>query len=212
MLSSLAFLLASATVTIEPSDDIWVYQHAQAQSADPFLRAWGIEGRDLADEGEGVTATSWSVMKFDLTKLPKGTITGAKLVLTAPGDVGYIADETKETPIFVRSAPAKFEEESFQFADAETVFPPRSKSPIFGKASPIPSADQNDFKVEIDLMGKESKFAEEVKKALATPNNLLGLALTSGMDPQTAGDGAIYKFYSRNAEETKRPKLILTIE
>lgn len=210
MLIALA-ALASSTFTVEPTDDVWVYMHAAPQSSDPYLRAWGIDGRDLALEREDVTATSWSTLKFDLSKAPTGTLKFAKLVLTAPAELDLPKEETEKTPLNVRPAPVTFEEETFTFGDAEKVFPTRGPEAIFGKASPVPTLDGKDFKIEIDLLQGKG-FKEYLAKSLATPNKLLGLALTSALDPAAAGDGAIYKVYSRNAEPEKRPKLTLEFE
>ncbi len=211
MFASLA-LLSLATFTLEPSDDVWVYQHAQSQASDPFLRACGVDGRDLAIEGEDVTATSWSVLKFDLATAPKGTLKSAKLVLPAPGDLDLLKEETEKHPILVRPAPVAFEEETFQFGNAEKVFPDRKAEAVFGSAPATSTLSGQDFKIEIDLFKGKGGFKAYYDKAQATPNKLLGLALTSVLNPETAGDGAIYKVYSRNAEPARRPKLILELE
>ena len=203
MLSLLASIVLDQTLTIEPSDDVWVYVHAQDQSSDPYLRAWGTEGDSV---GPGA---SFSVLKFDLSTLPEGQIISAKLVLTSPGEIGYIKEDSEKSPIQVRIAPSKFEEENFSFATADSVRPASGEGSIFGSTAVTPSADQKDFKVEINLMPKSSKFLTSVSEVTKTPNKLIGLALTSVLDPAQAGEGGIYKFYSRNnSDETKRPKLV----
>lgn len=207
MVSLIAFALFTTT-TFEATDDVWVYEHAQDQTSDEFVRVWGSGG--VAVEAPGSGGASWSMLKFDLSKLSTNEIKSAKLVLTSFGDVAFLKSDSVKGPIQVRPCPATFEEENFSFAKAADFMPNRDDKSIFGTAVVDPRVDQKDFVVEVDLLAGKGDFKKAVSTALQSPNKLLGLALTSTLDPQEAGDGGIYKFYSRNTKDAqKHPKLVI---
>lgn len=207
MFTAIASLVLAQSFTLEPTDDVWVYMHAQDQASDPFLRAWGTEG-DATGEG-----ASYSVLKFDLSSIPAGEIISAKLILTSPGDIAFIREDSEKAPLQIRMATAQFEEENFSFGSVDKIKPSGKAEAIFATGVVIPSADQKDFKVEINLLSKEGKFIAELTKSTKTANKNFGLALTSTLDPAQAGDGGIYKFYSRNNQDAeKRPKLVIELK
>src|SRR5262245_33379160 len=69
---------------MSPSDDIWVYEHAQDPQKDEFLRAWGANGRSIPIPGDDPASSSWSILKWDLTGFKNNAkVLEAQLVLSA---------------------------------------------------------------------------------------------------------------------------------
>lgn len=210
MVLALTLLAASSKLALNPIDDVWVYPHATDQR-EPYLRFWGSNGESVPLDGSE-TSISWSVLKFDLAKLPGGKLEKATLtVWLIPGSTLSQAD-VDEHPIEVRAVSPGFEEESFAFGEAKLVLPSPESTDLFGKGSPqiFDNADKPQ-KAEINLLVKDSTFAKYLEKAGQTRQKELGLALTSTIDPSTAGEGLIYKIFSTNAEDKAlRPRLDLT--
>ena len=212
MLAALCLVSAFASsVEVAPaSDDIWIYPHASDQVSDAFLRCWGSNGFAVSDPESSDAATSWSCLKFDLSTIKTtGEIKSAKLVLYMVAGIELTKEDTKKWPLQARAVTTRFEEETFTFDLAKTVMPKGDKESVFGEASPEPNSDENPTKVEIDLMKGPAKFGKWYEECLATPNKLVGLAITSTLDPQEAGDGQIYKFHSRNGDKKLVPTLVI---
>lgn len=212
MLTSFIALSLMSKVTLNPTDDIWVYQHAPDQTADEYIRCWAVSGKPF-DVTDGNVAGSWSCLKFDIRKLPANKkLLSAKLTLTASADANYIHEDTKKGPLQVRAVTNVFEEENFNFGMAAKVVPSSDKKDIFAVVSPEPPGNQEDFPVEIDLLKDKSAFANYLAKQKAETRQELSLALTSLLDPSATEEGSIYKFYSRNADKKKQPVLMLEFE
>lgn len=212
MIAALCFasVMAQSVQIVPASDDIWIYPHASDQVSDAFLRCWGANGFAVSDPESSDGSTSWSCLKFDLSGLKDpGELKSAKLVVYMIAGVGLSAEDTKKWPVQARPSTTKFEEETFTFDLAKSVLPKGDKESVFGETSPEPGSDGNPTKVEIDLMKGPAKFGKWYEESMGTPNKLIGLALTSTLDPQEAGEGQIYKFHSRNGEKKLVPVLVL---
>lgn len=202
-----AALATAGSTTLNPTDDLWIYPHAPDQVSDEYLRCWGSDQGAVGDVGEFAMSFSFSVMRF---KLPKdlGTIKSAKLVLMSFHDISYSGDEAIANPIEARAASGQFDEDNWDKANSKNVAPSKDKATIYGKAGVKPPANDDPFKIEINLTGEKSRFAADVTKAMAG-DRVLGIALTSTLDPEGT-DGSIYKVYSRAAKNKDfRPKLII---
>ncbi|MBS1723370.1 MAG: hypothetical protein JSS66_10500 [Armatimonadetes bacterium] len=213
MLASL-LLLASFTqpreVTLEPTDDVWVYQFAEDQANDPFLRVWGDEQGAVGKSFEGHLTFSYSCLKFEIPAGTTGPLTGAKLVLTHAPEPGWDSKDAEKNPLEARSLTTEWEEENWTYEQAAKIHPSADANTIYGSGwSPAPSTDQT-FKIEIDLLKGKGGFSASFEKAASSPSRLIGIALTSTLSPQEAGENGIYKLYSKSNEPALRPKLVLT--
>src|SRR4051812_32418185 len=76
--------LSNATgMYMSPVDDIWVYANAQDPQKDEYLRAWGANGRAIPIPGDDPQASSWSLIKWDLSGFSNTKLLAAQLILTA---------------------------------------------------------------------------------------------------------------------------------
>lgn len=201
-----ALCVQPGPVVVEASDDVWVYSFAQDQAGDEFLRAWGAPEGAVSAPGEGM-AFSYSLLKFEL---PEGLAAprSAKLVVTHVADAKFTAEESKASPLECRLAPPGFEEETWEYGMHPQFLPEAGGKAVLGTGWGAPGGDKP-FAIEIDLMAGPKPFADALKDALARPGRTLALALTTTLRPDEAGDGRLYKLYSRHNESALRPKLVL---
>ncbi len=213
MIATLALLMAAQTTSIYPTDDVWIYNFAPDQTSDPFLRCWGYEGKSVADPEVGDGAGSWSVMKFDLSKLPEGNPTSAELTLYFVPNPNIDEELGKKFPIEVRKVSSKFEEENFKLDDAINILPKGVKESLLA-SSPVVmySNATGPTKITIKLMAEDGKFLSYLKEARASQTKELAFALTSGLTPSEAGESLIYKWYSTNSEQATKPTLSLKFD
>src|SRR6185312_15326116 len=95
-----AICLQSKTYTLVPKETVWVYANASTPGDGTYLRAWGVDGKSCAPEGEDAGNFSYSYLKWDTSEVkPFGHIVSAKLILTNTPDPGYTKDSAKQTPI-----------------------------------------------------------------------------------------------------------------
>lgn len=207
-MSALMLLLAMAApqdVVLEPTDDVWVYQFAQDQTEDAYLRVWGGEEGAVGKSADGF---SYSCLKFALPpSLPGQKLKSAKLVLLHGAEPNWDPENAKKNPVEVRALSSEWEEENWQFDMGAKVRPQAGDGAVLGTGFSPPNGDQP-FKVEVDLMGEKGGFLAVFEAAQGSSNRQLGLALTSKLQPD--GEGSTYRFYSRNNDAEKRPKLVLT--
>lgn len=214
MLSSLLlFTLFSQPkeITIEPTDDVWVYQFAEDQSADEFLRVWSTDGQAVGEITEGHMSFSYSCLKFDVSKFEGMKLMGAKLVMTHVGKANFAANDSKKYPLEVRSLKGDWNEKSWQYENSAKVHPDKDEKTIFGTGFGGPTPNEEPFKIEVDLMSGASTFAKAFDEGVKSASHSLALSLTSKFSPQDQ-EGFVYKMYSRSNDVVKRPKLILTFE
>lgn len=212
MIAALALLAAAQTVSLVPTDDVWVYHFAADQTSDPFLRCWGSEGLSSAEPNIG-DAGSWSVMKFDISKIPAGKLAHATLTLYFVPNPNIDAETGKKYPIEVRASSTDFEEENYSNDNSAKIRPKADKAFLLATKPIEFYANASDpVKVDIDLGGEDGKFMAALQDARKSAKHELGLALTSALTPDAAGESMIYKFYSRNSEKATRPILTLEFE
>ncbi len=210
MLTALVLAANLATVTLEPTDDVWVYPYASDQVTDPYLRVWGSQGESLGEPDPGMTV-SYSLVKFDLGKVNKdGKLKSAVLVLTNFDKVGYTAQESKDAPVEVREVEPGFTERLWDFRDAEK-FAPEAKEAVLGSGYATQVVEGQPTVITVDLMKGPGSFPALLDKCMASKDKALALALTSKLDPEGSDQTRLYKFYSHSAPKPEqRPKLVLT--
>lgn len=204
MISAFAAILSLAVaepVTLVPTDDIWLYEHASDQSRDEYMRIWGAPSGPI---GEFLGDFSFSCVKFTLPDgLDADKLVSAKFVVYSIPDVQWTAADSKTYPLQARRLTGDFTEAKWDYSDASTLVSKEGEAEVYGFGSGTPTADKP-FPIEIDLLKGKANFKEALK------DKTLRFALTSAMNPQDAA-GSVYKVFSRNAsDEALRPKLILS--
>ncbi|HVT14009.1 MAG TPA: hypothetical protein VHE55_17230 [Fimbriimonadaceae bacterium] len=216
MLAALALIALGGPTTVEliPTDDVWVYSHASDPMKDPYLRVWGAEGKDVAKDVNEVQDFSYSYLRFDLTTLPKGKITGATLTLTHLGHPGFDEAYSKLNPIKARPLPIDFREKTWDFSKIDQIMPEPGDKTAFGSgyAENIPT-DDKEFKITVDLLKGPNDFRKYVESGASSASKSIDFALTASLDVEEMGQSCIYKIYSKDCENpAKRPVLKLTVE
>jgi hypothetical protein len=203
-----ALLFAPATLTLTPTDDVWVYEHASDPAKDMFLRVWGNGGKAVSDDPADTSQFSYGYLRWDLSSIPAGAkLTGAKLIVNQVADPAYSTDDAKANPLEVRALVGTFDEQTWTFSTAAKVFPKPGSDAIFGSGYPtLISKDGRVVPITIDLLTGKGDFAAALQGA-----KTISLALTSKLDPSVGGMSSVYKVYSKDAERAEnRPVLILT--
>ena len=197
---------------MQPTDDIWVYANAQDPQKDENLRAWGANGRSIPIPGDDPQASSWSLLKWDLSGFsPNAKIVEAELILTAVPSSGFTAKDAADAPLEARPVKDSFSESKWTYADAEQYAPIGGEGDIFGSTSPA-VVDPAGFKIVIDLLKGPSDFKDYFDKAMKK-DKTIAIAITSRMDPSKLGRESIYKVYSKDAgDPMTRPALRLVID
>lgn len=210
-----AFALAAPkTITLVPTETVWVYANASTPADGTYLRAWGVEGKSCPPEGEDAGQFSFSYLKWDLADLPKGAkITSAKLTLTNIADPGFTVETSKRCPIEVRPVVGEFEAKKWTFDMSSKVRPNGDDKSIFGTGFPDKIASETPVPITVDLLKGPNKFAEALDKAQGGSSHTISLSITSKLDPSADGRSCIYKLYGQNeSKEWLRPQLVLTFE
>ena len=197
---------------LSPTDDIWVYAHAEDPQKDSFLRAWGSNGRSIPVPGDDPQAYSWSLLKWDISGFPLNSkIAEAQLVFTAAPDAGYTAKDAADAPLEARPVKGGFNEKDWDYAEAEKYEPSGGEGDIYGSASPA-VVTPTEFTIVIDLLKGPSDFKALFDKAMKG-DKTISLTIASRMDPGALGRTGVYKVYSKDATDpTMRPKLRLVFE
>lgn len=208
----LSLAAAQGETKLQPTDDVWVYQFAEDQTTDPYLRIWSSDGQAVGDSFEGHLTFSYSCLKFDVSKL-EGKVKSAKLILTHTEGASYTEADSKTNPIEVRTLPNDWNESSWQYEKATKIHPVKDPGSIFGVGSGNPAGGDKEFTITVDLMAGPSNFATAVDEARKSSTKTLAVSLTSKLSPEGQGEGFVYKFFSRSSsDEAKRPQLVIETE
>lgn len=219
MVATLATLLliasshpAERSVTLTPSDDIWVYPHASDPAGDSFLRIWGSEGKAVSADADHAEF-SYSYVRFDLTGIQKGRLKSAHLLLTHVPAQGWTLETVAANPLEVRLLKGDFDEKTWTYEKIDKAAPDPSKDAIVGTGSPekMPAEGKSAI-FDIDLL-KAGTFQKILESGMAASPAHLSFALTSRVDPASLGRQSVYKFFSKeNADKTVQPTLKLVFE
>ncbi len=207
-------LLAPQTVSLVPTETVWVYANASSPTDGTFLRAWGRDGKACPGDGEDPGEFSYSYLKWDLSSVPADAkITSAKLELSNIPDPGFTLETAKKNPVEARSILGEFDAKTWTFDMASKVRPVSTKSGIFGSGYPKEIKAGEPVQISIDLMTTPDAFGKAIKAAMASPSHLFYLSITSALDPSVDGRSSVYKVYGqKESKESLRPKLTLTFE
>lgn len=204
-----ALLVSPQEMSLEPTDDVWVYSFAQDQASDGFLRSWGAPEGAVSAGGEGM-GFSYSLLRFQIPE-GAGKVARAELVLTHAEDAKFSAEESKAAPLEARPAPAGFEEETWDYGMHPQFLPEARDGSVYGAGHGSPTGTGT-FAITIDLTKGPNSFAKAWESAAGKPGRTIALALTTRMRPDEAGDSRIYKVYSRNSEPKLRPRLVVAFD
>jgi len=190
----------TSTVTLNPTDDVWVYPHSNDPAGDPFFRIWGAEGNSVAGSASDAGQFSYGYLRFDTSTLPKEKkLIGAKLILTQFENPSYTPELSKQTPLEVRALTGVFDEKTWKYETSTKVSPVTGKNEFFGSGTLSPGS----LVISIDLLKGKVSLADALKE----PS--LNLALVSALDPSQT-ERAMYKISTRDSKDEKvRPRLEL---
>lgn len=206
-------LMPATTVELTPTDDVWVYPFAQDQTSDEFIRCWGDSDGAVGKVTDGHLAFSYSCLKFDLDKIPAGTVKSAKLILTSVANPAYTLEDCKKFPVEARRLAKDFEEENWDFKMATKVYPEPGEKEVYGTGVTEDFQPDKEVIFTIDLLKGKSEFLKDLDAARKASAKVMSMAVTSKMNPDVAGEGRTYKLFSRNAEKKEvRPRLVITVE
>ncbi|MFI5387987.1 MAG: hypothetical protein ACHQ50_17915, partial [Fimbriimonadales bacterium] len=181
---------------------------------DPYLRAWGSGGTDTAAGSGDMEQYSYSYLRFDVSKVPAGKLSSAKLMLTHISGPSFTLEAAKQNPLIVRPISADFTEKTWDFGQVDRIAPEPGPKAIFGKGAPesLPAADK-EFVISIDLMKGPKDFSSYLDKSIKSPTRALGLSLTTTLEVNGPDGRTFYKVYSKDCETAlKRPVLRLSID
>lgn len=197
------------TITLLPTDDVWVYPHAQDQSSDPFLRVWGGSEGAVGFIDQGEFTFSYSCLRFELPEgFDASKIESARLVLHSIPTVSWTAKDSEDNPIEARKLDRDFTEKAWEFSKSATVIPKAGDEQIFGTGKGEPAGGEKPIPFYVDLLKGKGDF-----KAYLGANRIVRLALTTKMAPEDMGEGRLYKFYSRQTEDEKlKPRLEIVVD
>jgi hypothetical protein len=210
-----ALFFAPTTLSLTPSDDVWVYEHASDPAKDAYLRVWGAGGKSVADDPSDTGQFSYGYLRWDLSAIPAGAkLKSARLIVCQIAEPAYSAEDAKANPLEARSLVGSFDEKNWAFSAAAKVFPKSGDDGLFGGGYPkIFSKDGRVVPISIDLLSGKGNFGGAFTAALKGSSKSLCMALTSHLDPSSGGMSSVYKVYSKDAETpTNRPVLELEIE
>lgn len=198
------------TVTLVPTDDIWVYGRASDPAHDSFLRVWGADGKAVAPTADDVDSYSYAYLKFSLASVPRGKVVTANLIVTSIANPGFTEDYIKGNPLEARALAADFTEKTWDFERVRTLSPSADGKAVYGATAPQKWPQDKPFPIVIDLLKGPGDFRAAIEGASGKD---LGIALTSTDDVEASGRAGIYKVYSKEADNAQyRPSLQLTIE
>lgn len=196
----LSFVQASSAVVL-PTDDVWAYPHAGDQAEDAYLRVWGTPEYAVGKPSPGSFDFSFCLLKFP--SVPQaGPLKSAVLELNQTKDPAWTDEDAKQAPLEARPAPLGWNEGAWAFSQAAATVPSNEDSAILGKSGPSERLEGKEIVIRIDLLKGPAKLS------VTSP---FALALTSRMDPESMGEGRMYKLSSRNSpNEGLRPRLLLS--
>ncbi len=197
-------VVAALSLSLIPTDDIWVYSHAGDPQSDVYLRVWGADGVAVPAKTDDIENFGFSYLKFDLSPIPAGAkLISAKLILTHIAKAGFTADLSKKLPLEARALSAEFKEKTWTYDLASKLRP----GELYGTAALKPPAEEKEFAVELKL-DKEA-FLKDFKSA----KKVFAIALTTKLSPAEGGQSTIYKFFSKDYTNAAfKPKLKLEFE
>jgi hypothetical protein len=200
-----AILLGITTVSLTPTDDIWVYPHSSDPARDANLRIWGSDDKPAATSVSDLEQFSYSFLKFPVESLTDQKPKAARLILWSVAKPTFTVEQSKRAPLQVRPVSPDFTEKAWTYDQAEKLMPDASEKVVFGETSVTDISGTVPLRIEIDLLKGPGKFADYLVNAKRS-SKPFAVALTAALD--VTDNRSSYKIYSRDAErESLRPKL-----
>ena len=214
MIASLlaASLLCSAQepMLLTPTDDVWVYGFAGDPTKDAYLRAWGANGRSVAGEKDSPDDFSYSLLQWDVSRVPEGEIKEARLVLVSAPESELTTEASKAAPLEARAIASGWTEKGWTYSLATKYGPGAEDRNLFGSGSLAKSSSKQTL-IEIDLLKGPGDFRAALKAAKASASQTLAIALASKVNTAEQGRSAIYKVFSKDGPADSRPVLRLVV-
>jgi hypothetical protein len=204
----------SQPLSLTPKDDVWTYPNASDASKDPYLRAWGSQGKSVPSSAEESSSFSASFLQWDVSSVPTDKkVKAARLVLTHIASPTFTQADVNKSPLEARLAGTGFDQTTWDPTQAATYMPEPGERSLLGSAIPdLSKPIDKPFTITIDLLKGPGDFRDALTRAIKSDKKLLGLAITSSIDPEQLGMRSIYKVYSRDSEPATVPKLELDFE
>lgn len=218
-LSFLAFACTSFTwsapaqsLSVNPTDDVWVYTHAIDLSYDPIGRVWGNSVDSHVPSWPPIEDFSYTYLKFDLTGTAPGQymLTSANLRVThrVTSSGTFTREAGEANPLEARGLSGTFSETTWSFANPTNPYPEAKLFGIGNMNNYNPSAS---FDITLNL--KNPVFQNEFNTAVNSGAKTLRIALTTKM-PVTGQVGALpYRVFTRDhTVNSQRPLLSLSFK
>ncbi|MDW8107629.1 MAG: hypothetical protein RMK45_09135 [Armatimonadota bacterium] len=198
--------LAQRIYQAQPTDDVWVYSFAFNPGTTPVLRAWGDGVTSVSDQAPPGESHSYTYAKWTLAGVRAGVIyqvLSAQITVVQTQPPGYTRESGEQNPLEARDlSSTNWSEATWQFNNAATVVPGNI---LFGEGTM--ENYRLDAPFSIPIIINVAQFEPYFNAAISQNNGVLGLALTSRLNPEGAGAQNIYRFYSRNDTGGRGPVL-----
>lgn len=200
------FLVASCLTTLSslqaqsyssaPSNDLWVYSHAQDPGGDAVLRVWGDGTSSYNPSWPPGDAFSHGYLKFDLSGIALGTYDLTSATLTVTHRVTAAGTFTKEVadanPLEARALGTNFSEGTWNYNDPSN---PAPQSTVYGNGDLSQYNSAASFQIPINLLGADFNAAFN---AAVNGDQQLAIALTRTMPVSGMVGSSPYRIYSKD--------------
>jgi hypothetical protein len=210
-LAAVGFVLTvpcvAQSLSLRPTDDVWVYEHSVDPGGDPISRVWGDGTRSFRDTYPPGQEFSYTYLRFDLGSLT-GTsyqVESAVLRITSR-PAGYSRQAALDNPLEARALGKDFTEATWNYAD------PTNPNPLglFGSGDMSGHSTASDYVIPIDLNKNRSLFGQAFNTAVRSDKKFK-VALTSRLRVNDMG-GQPYRLYTRDFPlVVRQPLLELTL-
>ncbi|MCW5938791.1 MAG: hypothetical protein KF884_05410 [Fimbriimonadaceae bacterium] len=195
------------SLSLRPTDDVWVYEHSVDPGGDPISRVWGDGTRSFRDSYPPGQEFSYTYLRFDLGSLSGSSyrVESAVLRITSR-PAGYSRQAALANPLEARALGRDFTEATWNYAD------PTNPNPLglFGSGDMGGHSTASDFVIPIDLNQNRSLFGQALNAAVKGDKKLK-VALTSRLRVDDMG-GQPYRLYTRDFPlVVRQPLLELTL-
>jgi hypothetical protein len=195
------------TLSLRPTDDVWVYEHAVDPGGDPVSRVWGDGTRSFKETYPPGQQFSYTYLRFDLSSLTGRSyrVDSATLFITSR-PAGYTRQQALENPLEARLLDKDFTEATWDYTD------PSNPNPLglFGLGDMRGHSQTSDYAIPIDLNQNRSYFGQALNSAV-NADKTLKIALTSRLRVDSMS-GQPYRIYTRDFPLLpKQPRLELRL-
>ncbi len=208
LLALSALPAAAVTLTLRPTDDVWVYENSVDPGSDPIARVWGDGTRSFKETYPPGQNFSYTYLRFDLSSLAGASYTVDRAVLRITSRAaGYTRQEAVDNPLEARGLGKDFREATWNYSDPTN---PNPLPSLFGSGDASAYSSTGDWVIPIDLNQDRRAFGGFFNEAVRI-DKALKLALTSRLRVDDMG-GQPYRIYTCDFPLVQRqPTLELTL-